>query len=278
MRRSRSVGTDRRLRVGVIGLGVIGQSVVQSLKVGIDGLQLVAVSGRDPIKTREAAERLGNDVAACSLDELVALADIVFDCATAASLPEIAACALAAGRVLLTMNSGALLANPHLFELAAANGAQIIVPSGGVVGFDGLRAAALGELHSVTLVSRKPPASLADAPHILDQGLDLSNLKKPLLVFAGNAAEAARLFPANANVAATLSLAGVGPMKTAVEIWADPTVTRISQFVHVLSDAAELQLQIYSNAMPGNPRTGSLTPLSAIAALRSIVAPLRIGS
>lgn len=266
------------LRVGIVGTGVIGSVLIKALVEGLEGLVLQAVSGRDLVAARARALSLGADVPACALDELVDQVDVVVDCAVAAAHLPIATAALSAGRIFMTMNSGALLAHEHLFDLAEERNARIIVPSGGVAGFDGLRAAALGTLKIVELVSRKPPESLIGAPHVVAQGFDLSNLEEPLLVFAGNAADAARLFPANANVAASLSLAGFGPIRTRVQIWADPGVTRISQEIHVVSAEAELRLAIFSNPMPDNPRTGSLTVLSAIEALRSIVSSCRVGS
>lgn len=266
------------LRVGVVGLGVIGGIVTQALYRGIPGLRLAAVSTRDTVAGHARLKAIGVGVPLCSLAELVERCDVVFDGAVAGSLPKIARAALSAGRTLVTMNSGALIANADLFELAARTGARIVVPSGGVVGFDGIRAAAFGEIRELTLISRKPPESLIGAPYVIEQGYHLTGLREPLRIFAGNALEAARAFPANANVAATLSLAGPGPERTRVEMWADPTVDRISQRIHLVSDAAEMDLSIMSNPMPDNPKTGSLTPLSAIAALRGLVAPVRIGN
>lgn len=268
----------QQLRVGIVGLGVIGRTVAEALARGLPGLMLAAVSGRDPLALRERLVPIDGTVPILSLDALVGEVDVVFDGAVAASLPGIARAALKSGRTLVTMNSGALLAHAELFEMAVRFGGRIVVPSGGIAGLDGIRAAARGPIQSLTLVSRKPPQSLAGAPHVMEQGFDLSNLSAPLKVFEGNAIEAARAFPANANVAATLSLAGPGPERTTVEMWADPTITRITQFIHLLSRDCELKLEIYSNAMPDNPRTGSLTPLSAIAALEALAAPCRVGS
>lgn len=265
-------------KVGVVGLGVIGGAVVQALAGGIDGLMLSGVCVRDAGRASERLARLGVDAALHDLGDLVSCSDIVVDAAVAGSLPEIGRAVLGAGRVLLTMNSGALLDAPDLFALAGQNGGSIVVPSGGVAGFDGIRAACLSGVESLTLISRKRPESLAGAPYVVAQGLDLDGLTAPLRIFSGNAREAARAFPANANVAASLSLAGPGPECTKVEIWADPDVRRITQQIHLVTQAAELNVTIESDAMPDNPRTGSLTPLSAIAALRGLGGSVRIGS
>ncbi len=268
------------MKVGIVGLGVIGQLVAEALDgpAGLEGLELAAISVRDPARAAGTLARLSRPVPLLAIDALVARVDIVFDCAVAAAMDDIAPPAIEAGRIFMTMNSGALLARPALFERAAQTGARIMVPSGGIVGFDGLRALARKGFDSVTLVSRKPPESLADAPHVVAMGYDLSALREAMLVFEGSAAEAARAFPANANVAATLSLATLGPERTRVQMWADPHVTTIYQEILVSSPAAELRIEVRSHKMPDNPRTGSLTPLSAIAALQGLAGRNRIGS
>lgn len=265
------------LKVGIVGLGTIGQIVASALDAGIDGLSLAAISVRDPVKAAPFISGLGKLVPLLSIEELVASVDVVVDTAVAGAFESIARPAIGAGRILVTMNSGALLASPGLYDLAAETGGRIVVPSGGIVGFDGIRALAAAGFDRVLLVSRKPPESLANAPHVVAQGYDLTAISEPLLVFSGSAAEAARGFPANANVAATLSLATLGPDRTEMEMWADPAITCIYQEIHVSSPAATLRIEVRSNKMPENPRTGSLTPLSAIAALRGLVPGHRIG-
>ncbi|HZF44741.1 MAG TPA: aspartate dehydrogenase domain-containing protein [Sphingomonadaceae bacterium] len=268
------------LKVGIVGFGVIGQMVAGALDGAdaLEGLELAGLTVRDPAKAAPALARLSRPVPILPVGELVASADIVFDAAVAAAMDEIAPPAIEAGKIFVTMNSGALLARPELFRRAEETGARIMVPSGGIVGFDGLRALSRAGFDSVTLISRKPPESLADAPHVVAKGYDLSSLTEAMLIFEGNAAEAARAFPANANVAATLSLATLGPEGTQVQMWADPHVTSLYQEIHVNSPAAKLQIKVESQKMPDNPRTGSLTPLSAISMLASLASRNRIGS
>jgi aspartate dehydrogenase len=108
--------------------------------------------------------------------------------------------------------------------------------------------------------------------------VDITGLAEPRLVFSGTAREAARGFPANVNVAAALALAGIGPDRTTVEIWADPTVTRNVHRIEVEAAAARLSMQIENVPSDDNPRTGRLTALSVIAALKKLVSPLAIGT
>jgi aspartate dehydrogenase len=103
-------------------------------------------------------------------------------------------------------------------------------------------------------------------------------LTAPLRVFAGNAREGARGFPANVNVAAALALAGIGPERTALEIWADPALERNTHRIEVEADAARFAMSIESIPSEENPRTGKLTALSVIACLRGLVEPLRVGT
>jgi aspartate dehydrogenase len=128
------------------------------------------------------------------------------------------------------------------------------------------------------MVTRKPPQGLSGAPYLEQNGIDIGGLSEPKRVFAGSAREAARGFPANVNVAAALALAGIGPDRTTIEIWADPKVTRNIHRIEVEADAARFLLQIENVPSAENPRTGRLTALSVIAALKKLSSPLAIGT
>lgn len=265
------------LRVAVGGLGAIGTAVAHALDAGIPGLVLCAVSARDVARAERRMATLATRPRVAPLGQLAALADVVVECAPASVYDDIARPTIEAGRVLVTMSSGALLSRADLIERAQQTGARIVVPSGGILGLDALKAAAEGAILSVTLITRKPPRSLAGAPYLLEKKLDVLELTAATLIFSGTAREAAIAFPANANVAATLSLAGIGPDRTLVELWADPQIDENIQHVHVRSDSAEFDVQLKSRPSAENPRTGSLTPRSVIATLRSLTSSLRIG-
>jgi len=266
------------LQVGVGGLGAIGMAVARALDAGLPGLCLRAVAARDAEKTRQRAAALSSRPTVTSLAGLAQACDVVVECAPAAVYDEIAVPAIEAGRTFVTMSSGALLARGELVQRARQTGARIIVPSGGILGIDALKAAAEGEIESVTLVTRKPPRSLAGAPWLAEHGISVEGLGAARRVFAGNAREAAAAFPANANVAATLSLAGIGPERTQVEIWADPGVLQNLQLVRVKSTAADFEVTLASHPLPDNPRTGSLTPKSLIATLRALTSHCSVGT
>jgi aspartate dehydrogenase len=266
------------LRVGIGGLGAIGVVVAQALDAGIAGLELTAVSARDVAKAQQRADELAAKPRVVPLAELATLADVVVECAPAAVYDEVAWPAVEAGRILVTMSSGALLARADLIERAKQTCAHIVVPSGGILGLDAIKAVAADPNASVMLVTRKPPQSLAGAPYLVERAVSVENLHAPLRVFHGNAYEAVAAFPANANVAATLSLAGIGAERTAVEIWADPGVHQNIQEVRVRSSVADFDIRLATYPLPDNPRTGSLTPKSVIATLRGLTTHLALGT
>ena len=266
------------LTVAIGGLGAIGLPVARRLDTGIAGLELTAVSARDRTGALDRIAGFRRPVPVLPLERLADHADIVVECAPAAVFADLAESAVAAGRTLVTVSVAALLARMDLVERAKATGARIIVPTGALLGLDAVRAAAEGEIAAVTLVTRKPPAGLQGAPYLLRHGIDLAGRAAPLKVFDGSARAAAEAFPANVNVAAALALAGIGPDRTTVELWADPGVARNTHTVEVEADSARLRMSIEGVPSAENPRTGRLTPLSVIAALRRLVSPLQIGS
>ena len=193
---------------------------------------------------------------------------MVVECAPAAVFREVAEPTIEAGRIFVPASVGQLLEHDDLVELAARTGARIIVPTGALLGLDAVRAAAEGTIHAVTMVTRKPPRGLAGAPYLEQRGITLDGLDEPQKVFEGSAREGARGFPANVNVAAALSLAGIGPDRTRLEIWADPSVARNTHRIVVEADSASFEMTIENVPSEDNPRTGKITALSMIAALR----------
>jgi aspartate dehydrogenase len=264
-------------RVAVAGLGAIGRVLVRRLAAGMPGFTLACAAARDHAKAQAwlDAERI-----MCQLIEPEAFAthaDLAIECTPASVLERICRPMLEAGKQVMVLSAGALLPRPDLVELAKARGGQIIVPSGALLGLDAVAAAAEGKIHSVRMTTRKPPRSLVGAPYLEANGISVEGLNAPKLVFSGTARDAAAGFPANVNVAAALSLAGIGPDRTMMEIWADPSVERNCHSVEVDSDSARFTLSI-ENIPSENPRTGRITALSVLSALRKLKAPLRVGT
>jgi aspartate dehydrogenase len=265
------------LRIGVAGLGAIGKVIACELDRGIPGCTLAAVSGRDPARTAEFIASLSVPVAAVSLEQLAEHCDVVVECAPAELLPRILEPVAALRRKIIVLSVGALLDCPEIVERCAQRGAQILVPTGALLGLDAVSAAAEGTIHSVRMVTRKPPLGLLGAPFLAERDIDIAGLRAPLKLFEGSAREAARGFPANLNVAVALALAGIGADRTRLEIWADPSVTRNTHRIEVDSDSASLTMTI-ENIPSENPKTGRITARSVISLLRKMSAPIRVGS
>ena len=266
-------------RVAIAGFGAIGKVVAERLDHGIEGLTLASVSARDKGRA-EAAMMTGflRPVPVLPLARLGDEADIVVECAPAALLRELAEPALIRGRLVMVLSCGALLDHFDLVDLARGHGGRILVPSGALLGLDAVVASAEGGISRVHMVTRKPPRGLVGAPYLKANAVSVTGLSEPKRVFTGSAREAARGFPANVNVAAALALAGIGPDRTTIEIWADPGLTRNVHQIEVEAEAARFSMQIENVPSAENPRTGRLTALSVIAALKKLSAALAIGT
>ena len=263
--------------IAIAGLGEIGKTVARKLVKDLPGLALAAIATRDRAKAQAWLDREGISCPLVSLDEVPAHADLVVECAPAAILDRICRPMLTAGKQVIVLSSSALLPRPELVDLARAHGGQIIVPTGALIGFDAVSAAAEGTISSVEMVTRKPPAGLSGAPYLVKNGISVTGLNAAKRIFAGTAREAAAGFPENVNVVAALALAGIGPDRTTIEIWADPAVARNCHTIEVDADSARFSLAI-ENIPSENPKTGRITALSVLAALRKLSAPLRVGT
>ena|SRR5690242_4665002 len=264
-------------RIAIAGLGAIGRTLVRGLTSGVPGLELTAVAAGNEAKARAWLEAERIDCPVVALDAFPDHADLAVECAPAAVLADICRPMLAAGKRVMVVSCSALLTRSDLIELAKASGGQIIVPTGALLGLDAVTAAAEGIIHSVRMVTRKPPRGLVGAPYLIANGISVEGLNEAKRVFAGSARDAAAGFPANVNVVAALALAGIGPDRTMIEIWADPALARNCHTIEVDADSARFSFSI-ENIPSENPKTGRITALSMLAALRKLNAPLRVGT
>ena len=265
------------LRVAVAGMGAVGMRLVTELGAGLPGYELGAIAVRDIAAARE---KLGDDYAATpivNVEELEPFADVVIECVPASLLRQVVLPFVSSGKKAIVLSCGALLRNTDLVDVARENGGQIIVPSGALLGLDAVTAAAEGQIRSVKMTTRKPVTGLVGAPYLVENNINIADIREPLRVFSGTARQAAVGFPANLNVAVALSLAGLGPDNTLLDIWADPKLTRNTHHIEVDSDSASFSMSI-ENIPTENPKTGRITALSVIAALKKLRAPLRVGT
>jgi aspartate dehydrogenase len=264
-------------KVGLAGLGAVGLSVAQRIEAGIPGLVLAAVSVRDEERARRNLPRAGDSIPMLPAEELAQTCDVVVECLPPALFRTVGAPAVECGRIFVPLSVGQLLENWDLVTRAKQTGARILAPTGALIGLDAVRAAAEGTIRSVTMITRKPPGGLDGAPYLVEHGISVKNLQEPLKVFDGTAREGTRGFPENVNVAAALSLAGIGPDRTRLEIWADPALNRNIHRIEVDADTASFSMAI-ENVPSENPKTGRIVALSAVAALRGLVAELKVGT
>ena len=267
------------LRLGIAGLGAIGMAVARKIDDDkVPGIALSAIAVRDRGKAAAKLTDFRSKPLLVSLPELADHADVVLECVPGALFAEVARPAIEKARIFMPLSVGQLLEHMDLVERARVTGARIIVPTGALAGLDAIRAIAEGEVESVRIRTRKPPKGLEGAPYLKSQGISLQALTEPLRVFEGSAREAIRGFPANVNVAVALSLAGIGPDRTRIEIWADPGVTRNTHTIEAVSSSSNLTITIENIPSPENPATGKVTAQSALAALRRLTAPLVVGT
>lgn len=265
------------MRVGIVGLGTIGQALATAIDRGEVAAQLTAVHSRTVEKAQAFARTLCHVPAVVDIAGVVARCDLVIEAATQAALTAMAPAILEAGKDLMVLSVGAMLEHPEWPTLAARHGGRLYVPSGAIVGLDGLKGACAGRVDAVTITTRKPPQGLAGAPYIEAHGIDVYTFTTETVIFEGSAREACQGFPANVNVAAAVSLAGIGPDRTRIRILVAPGSTRNMHDVEVQGEFGRLTTHI-ENIPTDNPRTGKLAYLSAIAMLKQMVSPCHCGT
>ncbi len=270
--------SEPTLRVAIAGLGAIGKSLATQLASGVvPGIRLTAISAKNLDRAQSFANSLPYPVKVLPIEKLEPEADLVVECAPAEFLGDIIGPFLRKQKKAIVLSVGAILFRQDLVELAKATGGTIMVPTGALIGLDAMLGAAEGKIHSVRMVTRKPPKGLAGAPHLIEHNISVEGLTEPLKIFSGNAKDAAKGFPANLNVVVALALAGAGPEQTILDIYADPTVTRNTHTITVDSDSARFTMTI-ENIPSENPKTGRIVAQSVIAMLRKMTSTFRVGT
>lgn len=245
-------------KIGVAGVGALGGVIVRALLDGMEGYELVGISDIYP---------QGFDVPVLSFAELAEQSDIVIECLPAKIVPELARETLHRGKTLIALSSSALLLFPEIIDMAKNGPGRIIVPSGALSGLDAVMGLKRGGIESAKIASTKPPRGFAGAPHVVQNNINLDAIMEKTMIFSGNALDAAKAFPANVNVAATLSLAGIGAARTMVEVWADPAAKGNSHEVTVTGGGSTLTSRIENTPDPQNPKSSTLAAWSVLACL-----------
>jgi aspartate dehydrogenase len=264
-------------RIALIGYGAIGRELARQLPSKASAGRIVGVLARPDSRSREQAQQDGLSVAA-SLDELIGLRpDRVVECAGREAVAGYAVRLVEAGQPVIVASSGALIDDELRGRIARASmdhGGYVLVPAGAIGGLDALAAMARAGLETVTYRGRKPPDAWRGtaAETMCDLGAGL-----PLVFFEGSARQAAMLFPRNANVVASVGLAGVGLDDTRAQLVSDPAATANRHEIEAQGRAGTMRFTIVAAVFPDHPRTSIITTYSLLDAALNLTAPIRLG-
>lgn len=248
-----------KIKIGVAGCGALGSIVCKALEQGIDSYDFTAVSD---------VQDTPFNVPNISFDELASQCDMVVECLPPAIVPSLAKAVLGQNKTLVMISACAMLLHSEIKDMAEQSKGRILIPSGAIAGLDAISALKVAGIDSATIATTKPPKGLKGAPYVAENNIDLDSLTEPKMIFRGNALEAAKAFPANVNVAATLSLAGIGPEKTFVEVWADPTASGNKHEIIVKGGSSTIRTAVENLPDPTNPKSSMLAGYSIVSALK----------
>ncbi|WP_299964142.1 aspartate dehydrogenase [uncultured Roseobacter sp.] len=257
------------MHLALIGYGNIGRETanllssrpVEKLTVLVRSSAVVPVLQDPALRTAATSVEVTDD-----LETLVTAApDLTIECAGQEAVARYAPALLTAARTVLIVSTGALADQNLSDRLRAAaedGGGRLILPSGAIGGIDLLSALTLSGNMELQYIATKPPAAWRDTS--AEEVCDLSALQEPCAFFRGNARTAAQRYPKNANVAATLALAGPGFESTQVTLVADPNASGNMHAYEVDCPAGRFSMQIENAPSAGNAKTSLATVYSVL--------------
>jgi len=265
------------MHIALIGCGAIGTALLELVKDDADlTVAAIVVRAGSADAAQAVAARLAPTAQVLQAVPASGI-DLVVEAAGHAAIEQHVLPALSRGVPAIVASVGALSAKglPEALEGAAREGrTQVQLIAGAIGAIDALAAARVGGLDSVRYTGRKPPRAWKGTP--AEQGRDLDALVQETVIFEGSAREAATLYPKNANVAATVSLAGLGLDRTQVRLVADPGVTDNVHTVEAQGAFGQFELTMRNKPLAANPKTSALTVYSAVRAVRNRVAAVAI--
>jgi len=268
------------MKIGIIGCGAIGSTLAKAAEE-MKEVDEIFIFDKSHVCSRMMEERLTKAVSILTFEELVSESDFIVEAASQEAVKLFGLKILESGKDMLIMSVGALVDESFrksLEKAAKEHKCKIYLPTGALCGIDGINSAAVTGIEEVTLISRKPPSAFEDVAYIRERGIDLKNLTSPTTLFEGNAKEAVKLFPKNVNVAATVSLAGIGFEKTKVKIIADPATSQNHHRIEVKGEFGNMSAEVNNLPFEKNPKTSKIAAQSAIAALRKMVSTYWVGT
>lgn len=271
------------MRIAILGGGTIARLVLDHLRRGeLPGVELVGIVGRSAASRGVALAAEFGVPFVVGADALLALKpQAVLEAASHDAVRAHLVPMLAAGVSVIVLSAGAL-ADDRLradAEAAAAkSGSLLYVPSGGIGGLDALKAACAAGVDEVSIQVAKPPAAWKKIPYVEALGIDLDRLSAATTLFEGPAREGVPHFPQNVNIAAVLSLAGIGFERTRLKVIADPALTCNTHTIRVSGKSGRFTVVLENIPAPDNPKTALLACYSALAAIKELVASARYGT
>lgn len=268
------------VKIGIIGCGAIGSSIAKAIQNKFQRFAKLAYISDNSWEQIARFEKNIRDphVSVVSVDELIRKSDFIIETASQEAVKTIIPKVLARHKNILALSVGGILQISNLRSLLDKSRGQIFIPSGGIAGVDALLASRQSDVREVRITTRKPIRGLRGAPYFAREKGMLEKIKKPTLVFEGTAKEAIRCFPQNINVAATLSLAGLGPRKTKVRIYTSPTYRYNSHEIEIHGAFGRIITKVTNLPSEENPKTSMLAIGSTIATLEKIFSRLKVGT
>lgn len=271
------------MRIAILGGGTIARLVLEHLRRGdLPGIEVVGIGGRDPASRGATLATEFGMPYVVGADALLALKPrAVLEAASHDAVRAHLVPMLAAGISVIVLSAGALADDRLRAEAEAAaarSGALLYVPSGGIGGLDALKGACAAGVDEVSIEVAKPPAAWKEIPYVEALAVDLDRLAAATTLFEGPARDGVPHFPQNVNIAAVLSLAGIGFDRTRLKVVADPALTRNTHTIRVSGKSGCFTVVLENVPAPDNPKTAWLACYSALAAIKELGASARYGT
>ena len=271
------------MRVAIIGGGTIARLFLQHIRAGDLGTaEVVAVVGRNESSRGNALAAEFAVPFVIGIEALIACkADVVVEAASHEAVRTFGSAVLRSGAAFIVLSAGALADDAlraALERAAAEHSALLYVPSGGIGGLDALKAACIAGVDSVTIAVTKPARAWKGIAYVEGLGVDLDSLVGSIVLYDGPARDGVPHFPANVNIAAVLSLAGIGFDRTRLKAVADSHLTHNTHYIEVSGKTGTISIKLENVPSPENPKTAWLACYSALAALKSMQSPTRYGT
>lgn len=271
-----------KLKIGIVGCGAIGTSLalyikdVLAVNAGVSLLYDIDLARARALSLKISPRKC---IVAADVRDVCSQSDLVVEAASALCAWPVAKAVLREKRDCMIMSVGGLIGHiKQLYVLARRSRARVYIPSGALCGVDGLKAGRAAGIRSVVLTTKKNPHAFKGVAAVERKGISLENITEDTVLFNGTAESAVKYFPQNINVAAVLSIAGIGAPKTRVKIIASPSIHKNVHEVEIIGAAGRIFTRTENVIHPDNPKTSYLAFLSAAEMLRQIVDPVRIGT